>query len=278
MTIWSFAEYCNATNSWGVRATQLLAPPPGTPATASPPTVNTSSSNTNVTITGTSSGGSGFYDPGAGFTRHLAASVGGSGVTVNSVTYTDPTHVTLNIDVSAGAAPGARTVTIMNPDSQLATSASGILTITTSGCPTITVAPPGIPSDSVGVAYNQSINASGGVTPYSFSVTSGALPAGLSLSLAGALTGTPNTAGTYNFTVTATDSNNCTESQAYTLNVVCPAITVSPVSLPNGTTGVAYSQGITASGGLSPYTYTVTSGSLPGGLTLSPGGLLSGTP
>jgi hypothetical protein len=59
---------------------------------------------------------------------------------------------------------------------------------------------------------------------------------------------------------------------------VCPLITVAPPTAPNGTVGVAYSQQITASGGTGPYTYAVSSGTLPAGLTLAPGGLLSGTP
>ncbi len=58
----------------------------------------------------------------------------------------------------------------------------------------------------------------------------------------------------------------------------CPLITVNPATLPNGTIGTAYSQTITASGGAAPYTFAVSSGTLPPGLTLSAGGLLSGTP
>ena len=59
---------------------------------------------------------------------------------------------------------------------------------------------------------------------------------------------------------------------------VCPAIALSPATLPNATVSVAYSQTITASGGTAPYTFVVTIGSLPGGLTLSPGGVLAGVP
>ncbi|HEV2472869.1 MAG TPA: hypothetical protein VGS41_09405, partial [Chthonomonadales bacterium] len=132
MTFWSFQEWCVSTGNWGVQAIQLLAPPPAAPTSANPSTVTQGSSNVNVTITGTSSSGSGFYDPGAGFPNHISASVGGTGVTVNSVTYTDPTHVTLNISVASNASTGAQTVTITNPDGQSTTSASGILTIANS--------------------------------------------------------------------------------------------------------------------------------------------------
>src|SRR5262249_51858713 len=77
-------------------------------------------SNVSVIVTGTSASGSGFYDPGSGFPNHLAASVSGTGVTVNSVTFTDPTHFTMNISVAAGATGGARDVTVTNPDGQTA--------------------------------------------------------------------------------------------------------------------------------------------------------------
>ena len=129
MTLWTFQEYCDTTNDWGVRVLQLVAPPPATPASASPASVVQGAS-ANVVITGTPSGGSGFFDPGTGFPNRLAAAVSGTGVTVNGVTYTDPTHLTLNLAVSPGAAGGARTITVTNPDGQAATSASGILTIT----------------------------------------------------------------------------------------------------------------------------------------------------
>jgi hypothetical protein len=125
-TMWTFQEICNATNSWAVRAIKLVAPPPAQPASASPSMVDSGIASTIVTITGTSSAGSGFFDPGAGFPNRLAASVTG-GVTVNSVTFTDPTHVTLDIS-TVGATGGAKNVTITNPDGQNLTGI-GILTI-----------------------------------------------------------------------------------------------------------------------------------------------------
>src|SRR5207253_5241272 len=64
MTMWAIQEYCNATNSYGVRVVKLLAPPPAAPASASPSTIPAGQSSTNVTITGTSTAGSSFFDPG----------------------------------------------------------------------------------------------------------------------------------------------------------------------------------------------------------------------
>jgi hypothetical protein len=137
MTMWTFQEYCNATNSWGIRVIQLLAPAPATPAAASPSSIAQGATG-NVVLTGTVVGGSGFFDPGASFPNRLAAVVNGGGVTVNGVTYMTPTQITLNLTVAAGAAIGPRTITVTNPDGQATTSASAILAITPSG-PGVTV-------------------------------------------------------------------------------------------------------------------------------------------
>lgn len=279
MTIWTVQEYTNVTDSWGVRVTQLKAPVPATPSAASPPGANQGVSGLNVVVTGTSSSGSGFYDPGPSFPNRISASVSGGGVTVNSVTFTDPTHVTLNLTVAAGAAAGARTVTVTNPDGQSSTSVSGIFTVNNISCPTITLSPSSLPGGSSGSFYSQTISASGGSGPYTFAVTSGALPAGLGLSPAGLLSGTPAFGGSYSFDITGTDANLCSGTRSYLLSISgCPQITLSPASLPNGMSGVGYHQTISASGGTSPYTFAVSGGSLPAGLTLSASGSLGGTP
>ena len=148
-------------------------------------------------------------------------------------------------------------------------------------CPTITIAPTTLGNGTVAVAYSQPISASGGTAPYTFVVTTGALPAGLTLTAAGLLAGTPTTAGSYTFTVRGTDANGCFADRAYTIVVgtgVCPIISLTPATLPNGAPGVAYNQTITGSGGTGPYVFSVTSGTPPAGLTLTTGGVLSGTP
>ncbi|WP_187265624.1 beta strand repeat-containing protein [Ottowia flava] len=152
----------------------------------------------------------------------------------------------------------------------------------TIGPPTITVAPSTLPSAAVASTYSQTVTASGGTAPYQYTVTAGALPAGLALSTAGVISGTPTAAGSFNFTVSARDSSAgagpYTGSQAYTLTVSAPTITLTPGTLAAAAVGSAYSQTLTASGGVSPYTYSVSAGALPAGLALSPAGVLSGTP
>ena len=170
---------------------------------------------------------------------------------------------------NSGSIPGGWSLSFLSPS------------CCTGGCPTITLSPPSLPGGTAGTAYSQTITASGGTAPYSYAVSSGTLPPGLNLSPAGVLSGTPTTAGTSNFTVTATDANSCTGSKGYGVTIApscAAAITLSPASLPGGTVGTAYSQTITASGGTAPYSYTVASGTPPPGLILSSAGVLSGTP
>ena len=144
--------------------------------------------------------------------------------------------------------------------------------------PTITIDPATLPNTTAGLAYSQSITATGGVAPYAFTVTAGALPTGLSLSTGGALSGTTTASGTFNFTVTATDTFGQAASRAYTVVVAVPTITLNPATLPAGTAGTAYNQVLTISGGIAPYTVTQT-GALPTGLTFNTATLtFSGTP
>ena len=131
-TMWAFVEYCNANNSWGVRAIQLRAPPPATPSSANPPSVAPGSSNINVIVTGTSSAGSEFYDTEPGFNR-ISAAFSGSGITINSIVWNSTTQITLNVSVSGAAAPGPRNLTVTNPDGQF-TTGNGILTVGAGDC------------------------------------------------------------------------------------------------------------------------------------------------
>jgi hypothetical protein len=135
MTFWTFQEYANATDSWGVQVIKLLAPPPADPSTATPSTVPLGACSAGVDVVGTSTDGSGFFDPGPdpggpGYPSHITASVTG-GVAVNGVTYTDPTHITLDLDTRS-ATSGPQDVTITNPDGQSVT-ATGLITVDTPG-------------------------------------------------------------------------------------------------------------------------------------------------
>ena len=149
---------------------------------------------------------------------------------------------------------------------------------------TITTASP-LPAGTVGIAYSQTFAAAGGTVPYTnWAVAVGTLPANLLLNAAtGALTGTPTTAGTSNFTIQVTDSAAVpvTATKAFSLTINAAALTITTASpLPAGTVGIAYSQTFAAAGGTVPYTnWAVAVGTLPANLLLNAAtGALTGTP
>ena len=159
---------------------------------------------------------------------------------------------------------------------------------TTGGLPNITTATI-LPNGTSGVAYYQPLTASGGTGYYTWSVYSGALPPGLSLSSSGVISGTPTTGGSaMTVTIRLTDSAGAAGIKSLSIKIdgaVVSTPTTPPPSppattgglpnittatiLPNGTSGVAYYQRLTASGGTGYYTWTMYSGALPPGLSLS---------
>ena len=146
------------------------------------------------------------------------------------------------------------------------------------------IATPTLPAAQIQGSYQASLAASGGKSPYTWSVASGALPAGLALTSAtGTISGKPSQAGAFAFAVKVQDSSSPlqTASAPMTLNVssATSSLKIVNTSLPAGQVGVAYQASNTASGGTSPYTWSITSGALPVGLALSASsGAISGKP
>ncbi len=161
----------------------------------------------------------------------------------------------------------------------------------TASC-TVVIAPPpsmtcsAVNSGTIGTPWpaNCAPTVTGGTLPYTFSYkvpTGSSFPAGLSVNTStGAVTGTPTSGGT--FAIFVTDKNGVSASSNCTINVP-NAITVPPAlsltcPLSTATAGAPYSSTVVATGGVPPYTYALAAGSFPAGLTLSPTGVLSGTP
>jgi hypothetical protein len=146
-------------------------------------------------------------------------------------------------------------------------------------CQPLAVTPGALAAGTAGVAYTPvQLAASGGVAPYTFGLQAGALPAGMSLSPSGIISGTPTVSGVFSFTVAVNDAANCPGAQQFTLTIGCPTVTVNPATLPNGRVGAAYTQTISATPAIA-YSFNVTGGSLPVGLTLNAAtGVLSGAP
>jgi hypothetical protein len=138
-----------------------------------------------------------------------------------------------------------------------------------------------LPTARAGLPYSVKLDAAGGTTPFTWSIASGALPAGLTLHPAtGVISGTPAVSGEYDFTASVTDSeapaqaNNVIE----TLRVLAP-LAVTTTSLPAASVGSPYLAQLSASGGTFPYTWSLADGSqLPAGLSLSPDGSITGVP
>jgi hypothetical protein len=171
---------------------------------------------------------------------------------------------------------GATTFTLQVTDSSPppALVVQKAFTITIALTLTITSVP--LPGGTVGVPYSQTLAGSGGTPPYTWSVSSGALPPGLQLNAStGVITGTPNSTGPNLFTVTLTDSTGLTAQQQQNITIV-PALSIATGNL-SATFGTAFSQTLTAAGGTPPYTWSIVSGTLPTGLQLT-SGVISGTP
>jgi hypothetical protein len=140
-----------------------------------------------------------------------------------------------------------------------------------------------LPNAQVGVAYSTTLGATGGTAPYSWSLTSGMLPPGISLDAAtGALSGTP-TGGAYGATlvlqVKDAASPAQTASATLTITVLVEDLTATTNSLPTGHVGSPYDATLSATGGTAPYAWTLTGGALPAGLALNAtSGEITGTP
>lgn len=161
------------------------------------------------------------------------------------------------------------------------TSAPATVTVTV-GAPTVIVtAAASVPAQAAaGQPYARAFTATGGAAPYTFSLTSGALPAGLQLAADGQLQGTPTAAGQFTFTVQARDSSTgqgpFNGLLPVVLDVVAPTLAVEDPE--PGTYGVAYRRSLRAAGGVAPYAFRLTGGVLPEGVRLSSDGVLEGVP
>jgi hypothetical protein len=215
---------------------------------------------------------------GGSYTQNLTASPAGPAYSYTVASGALPPGLTL--DAQTGALTG--TPTASGTYSFVVQAANGSCTGTQNytlliaACAPLAVNPASLPNGQVGAAYNQSLSAAGSGGPYSFAVPAGTVPAGLTLTAQGVLSGTPTATGTTSFTVTVTGAGGCTGTRSYTLTITCAPVTFAPTTLPQVTAGVAYSQTLTVSP-TGTYSFNVLIGNLPPGLNLDPqSGVLSG--
>ena len=161
-----------------------------------------------------------------------------------------------------------------------ARSSTAIAIVTPSVSP-LTITTTSLPSYEVGAQYSESVNVTGGKSPYHWKLTSGTLPKGITFTnSSGVFAGSTQVTGSFPLTVTVTDSSwptNLTATQNYSL-VGTSALAVSTSTLPEITAGSTYDTSVVAVGGITPYHWSLSSGSLPTGISLNAAsGAISGS-
>lgn len=226
---------------------------------------------------------------GTAYSVQLAGSGGIAPYTWSLASGTLPACLTFN---SAGAISGTPTaycagttsLTFKLTDSgtpKALTATTQALNLTINAAPAIAFTTTSLTTGTYKSPYTATVTASGGAGALTYTLASGSLPTGLSLSAAGAISGTPTAAGTFPITIKAADAFGDSATQSYSIKVSYPALTVTPATLPVGYAGSNYTQTtLAATGGSGTgYTWALASGStLPAGLNLSTAGVLSGKP
>ena len=164
-------------------------------------------------------------------------------------------------------------------------------TTTYSIFPSLSISCSSPPNGTKGVFYTHTFPASGGVTPYTFSIASGSLPLGLTLNTAtGVVSGTPTAIGVSSFVIQVTDAASSTATASCSITITVPTATIScsiTITVPfrancgtatGGGVGTTYTQTMAKVGGVGPYTWTILSGTIPPGTTLTAStGVITGT-
>lgn len=193
----------------------------------------------------------------------------------------------LSLDPATGIISGTPTVsgsftfTVSLTDSSTPQPTTALRTLTLTIAVPLVVNTATLNDGVIGVPYSQTLAATGGNSTFTWSLASGALPNGLGISPAGVISGIPTVAGNFSFVVQVQDTGTPqqTKTQSLTIRIAAPLVTTI-TTLPTANLGVAYNQTLTATGGIAPLVWSLATGSgpLPGGLTLSGAGVISGTP
>ena len=220
---------------------------------------------------------------GVGYSATLQASGGRTPYTWSLASGSLPNGLGLSTSGTISGTPSSGgtssfAVRVIGADGLSATRSLSIQVTAAPQAPSITTS--SLPGGTVGQSYSQSLQATGGTTPYAWSLASGSLPAGLGLASGGTISGTPSSAGTSSFTVRVTGGDGLSSTRPVSIQVspASEAPTITTGSLPSGTVGQGYNQTLQATGGIQPYAWSMASGSLPSGLSLSSGGTISGNP
>ncbi len=215
----------------------------------------------------------------AGYNQMIAATGGTGTLTYTAPSVNLPPGLTLSAAGVLSGTPttvGSYTFLVTVTDS---VGATGTKSYTINVNAALAITTTGLVNWTAGFAgYSQQLSVTGGTGTVLGSAISASLPPGLTFSSTGLLAGTPTTAGTYTFLLTATDSVGSTVSKSFMVVISAP-VSIATSNLANWTNGFAgYSQTVTATGGTGTLTFSTNSGNLPPGITLSSGGVVSGMP
>ncbi len=248
------------------QATFFVMPPPSITTTSLPVATPTYLYNATLSATG---GVPPLNWSVAGGTLPAGLALNSAGTIYGTPTTGGTSNFTLKVTDSSGA-----------PGGQFSTQQPFSLTVVS----ILTVPTAPLVDGTVGLPYSAQLSSSGGTPPLTWGVYTGSLPTGLSLQQStGVIAGTPTTSGTYSFTVEVYDSSPVQQyyvSSTFTI-IIKPSgpLTIRTTALVNATVGTAYQGQLVATGGTPPIGWTVSSGTLPPGLALSPTtGALTGTP
>ena len=220
---------------------------------------------------------------GTQYSNQMVASGGaGPGYTWQLIGGAFPAGLSMsNLGLISGTPTAATTTAPVIQVTDSASSTSSQTFSITSVCPALSINTASLPVGTNGAAYKATLQALGGYGAITWAATG--LPTGLTLNTAtGDITGTPSASGSFSVSVTATDSCSptpqTTAATVYTLQINAQ-LAITTNSLANGTVSSSYSASMSGVGGTPAYTWSITSGSLPGGLNLnSSTGAITGTP
>ena len=152
----------------------------------------------------------------------------------NSVAIGGATSSAYTTTATTSSDSGAQFIVVV---SNAVGSATGIAaTLTVNAASTLQITTSQFPGGFVAGAYTSTVTASGGSTPYTWSLASGTLPNGLALNAGGSVSGTPSVAGTFSFTVQVKDAAAQSASRNFSINVAAPAPSVAITSPVSGAT------------------------------------------
>jgi hypothetical protein len=189
-------------------------------------------------------------------------------------TFISSTQLTAAVPAFLVATPSFAAVSVINPGGGQSfsigvTIAASLITINTGT----------LPAAATGTFYSTTLSAGGGTAPYTWRLFSGSLPAGLTLDPTGVISGTPNTVGTFSFSITVTDAVGGSTSKSFSITVATPSLSITTsAALPSARVGDTYSVTLIVNGGKPPLHWAVGNG-FPPGLTLdATTGVISGVP